>query len=108
MQVEAMQVEAPLPTSAAGAAAAGTSAAHAAAGAPVDLSGVTNRFLADQSDSEDDRQNPPPNADGDSDEADAAASRVGHWDHLRFAVNLDEKGERRVRNVVYHEALTSV
>ena len=36
-----------------------------------------------------------------------AASRVGHPDHIRFAVDRDENGERRTRNVVYREALTS-
>ena len=36
-----------------------------------------------------------------------AASRVGHPDHIRFAVDCDENGERRTRNVVYREALTS-
>ena len=36
-----------------------------------------------------------------------AASRVGHPDHIRFAVDRDENGERRTRNIVYREALTS-
>ena len=36
-----------------------------------------------------------------------AASRVGHPDHLRFAVERDDNGEHRTRNVVYREALTS-
>ena len=37
-----------------------------------------------------------------------AASRVGHPDHIRFAVDLDENGvSRRTRNLVYAEALTS-
>ena len=35
-----------------------------------------------------------------------AASRVGHPEHIRFAVDLDENGERRTRNIVYREALT--
>ena len=34
-----------------------------------------------------------------------AASRVGHPDHIKFAVAPDENGERRTRNVVYCEAL---
>ena len=37
-----------------------------------------------------------------------AASRVGHPDHIRFAVDRDEAtGEFRTRNVVWTEALTS-
>ena len=36
-----------------------------------------------------------------------AASRVGHPDHLRFALPLDEySGTFRTRNVVYKEVLT--
>ena len=36
-----------------------------------------------------------------------AASRVGHPSHIRFAVDRDETGEFRTRNVVWREALTS-
>lgn len=36
-----------------------------------------------------------------------AASRVGLPTHIRFAVDRDEMGEFRTRNVVYREALTS-